>query len=318
MNAELRTIFEADQADRTSGMGPETSARDRERRRRVLELLAAGEVVDGPDHFHAAMVFQHGASQEFYQRARELALRAVELGHRPGRWLAAAALDRLLVRRGQRQKYGTQYRMWGEELMLVEVDPSTTDEERAEWDVPPLAAAMGRANGVMAPDPCEPVLVGGVEVWIYRTGPARAAVGRTAIPGRAGLDPLTEVPGPLPWLPDDVQLALAGGGVAAVAPSGWSVTWMSRPMSSDEPVLIGWDDEQGAPRVEVIGVAGASAALVESEATGRRWLVLPAGPERGWLLIGCLPREDLLRVAAGLPDLLRRDVGKVTLQMAAR
>src|SRR5262249_28252166 len=150
MNAELRTIFEADQADRRLGMGPETSARDWDRRRRVLELLAAGEVVDGPDHFHAAMVFQHVGSQESFRRARTLALRAVELGHRPGRWLAAAALDRLLVRRGQRQKYGTQCRIWGDEVMLVEVDPSTTDEERAEWDVPPLAAALRRAKGVMA------------------------------------------------------------------------------------------------------------------------------------------------------------------------
>jgi hypothetical protein len=40
--------------------------------------------------------------------------------------------------------------------------------------------------------------------------------------------------------------------------------------------------------------------LVESEATGTRWLVLPAGPDQGWLVTGSLPREDLLRVAASL------------------
>lgn len=207
MNAELRRIFEADQADRRSGMRPDMAARDRDRRRRVLELLAAGEVVDGPDHFHGAMVFQHGESQEFYRRARELALRAVELGHLPGRWLAAAALDRLLVRGGQPQKYGTQYRVWGDELRLVEVDPATTDEERAEWDVPPLAAALGRAKGVVPPDPLEPVLLGGVEVCIYRTGPARAAVPQMALEDGAGSEPRAEVHGPLPWLPEDVQLA---------------------------------------------------------------------------------------------------------------
>lgn len=300
MNAELRKIFEADQGDRRSGMGLETADRDRERRRRVLELLAAGEVVDGPDHFHAAMVFQHGGSQESYRRARDLALRAVELGHRPGRWLAAAALDRLLVNRGQRQKYGTQYRTWGGELMLVEVDPATTDEERAAWDVPPLADALGRAQGVMPPDPSEPVLVGGVEVRIYRMGPTRAGARGPATAGAPGVEPRAGLRGPLPWLPEDARLAPAGDGVAAVAPTGWSVTWVSRPMSVDEPVLIGWDDEQGAPRVEVIEVAGAPAALVESEATGTRWLVLPAGPDQGWLVTGTLPREDLLRVAASL------------------
>ena len=106
MNAELRTIFEADQGDRRSGMGLETADRDRERRRRVLELLAAGEVVDGPDHFHAAMVFQHGGSQESYRRARDLALQPVELGHRPRRRLAAAALDRLLVSRASGRSMG--------------------------------------------------------------------------------------------------------------------------------------------------------------------------------------------------------------------
>jgi hypothetical protein len=298
MNAELRAIFEADQGDRRSGMGPELAARDRDRRRRVLELLAAGDVVDGADYYHAAMVFQHGGSLASYRRARELALRAVELGHPPARWLAAAALDRLLVRQGRRQRYGTQYRMWGDDRMLVEVDPVTTDEERAEWGVPPLAAALGRAKGVMPPDPFEPLLVGDVEVWIYRTGPARAATaGRAA----AANEPPAEVRGPLPWLPEDAQVAPAGGGVAAFTPSGWTVTWMLRPMSAGEPVLIGWDDQQAAPSMNVVDVAGAPAALIESEATGTRWLVRPVGPERGWLLIGRLPREDLLRVGASLP-----------------
>lgn len=302
MNVELRAIFEADQEDRRSGMGPEMVARDRGRRRQVLELLTAGEVLDGPDHFHAAMVFQHGGSQESYRRARELAVRAAELGHRPGRWLAAAALDRLLVHQGHRQKYGTQYRMRGDELMLIEVDPATTDEERAEWDVPPLAVALGRAKGVMPPDPAKPVLIGDVEVRIYRTKPGRAWQSRAPSSGAPGVGPAVDVRGPLPWLPEGVQLAPAGVGVTAATKSGWSVTWVSRPMSADEPVLIGWDDAQGEPRVEVIDVADSSAALIESEVTGHLWLVRPTGPEYGWLLIGNCPREDLLRVAATLPD----------------
>src|SRR5262245_48159292 len=300
MNTELRTIFEADQADRRAGIGPVMAARDRDRRRRVLELLAAGEVLDGPDHYHAAMVFQHGGSPESYQRARQLALRAVELGHRPGRWLAAAALDRLLVHQGRRQKYGTQYRMWGDKRMLVEVEPATRDEERAEWDVRPLAEALARAEGGIPPDPSEQVLVGGVEVRIYRTGPAAVVERRPATEGGTGAEPQAGVRGPLPWLPEGAELVPAGDGIAAVAPSGWSVTLTRRPMSAHEPVLIGWDGEQGAPRLEVIEVAGAPAALVESEATGTRWLVLPAGPDLGWLVAGTLPREDLLRVAASL------------------
>jgi len=256
-------------------------------------------VVDGPDHYHAAMVFQHGGSAESYRRARELALRAADLGHRPARWLAAAALDRLLVHEGRRQRYGTQYRTWGGERMLVEVDPSTTDRERAEWDVPPLAEARARAVGTLPPDPTPPVVVDGVEVRIYRMGPAPGRV-----PPASGLpapEPLADVPGPRPWLPDGVRLLRAGDGITAVASSGaWSVTWVSRPMSEEEPVTIGWTDDQGTPRTEVIDLGGVPAALVESDATDVRWLVRRAGPERGRMVIGSLPREDLLRVAASL------------------
>lgn len=67
-------------------------------------------------------------------------------------------------------------------------------------------------------------------------------------------------------------------------------------------MLIGWDDEQGTPRVDLIEVAGAPAALIESEASSTRWLVRLAGPGLGWQLISSLPREDLLRVAASLPE----------------
>src|SRR5262245_44110663 len=225
MNAELRAIFEADQADRRSGVGSEMAARDRDRRRRVLELLAAREVLGGPDHYHAAMVFQHGGSQQSYQRARELALRAAELGHRPGRWLAAAALDRLLVHRGQRQKYGTQYRRWGDKRMLVEVDPATTDEERAEWDVRSLAEALARAEGVIPPDPSDPVLVGGVEVRIYRTGPAAVVERRPATEGGTGAERQAGARGPLPLLPGGAELVPTGAGMGAVWSAGWAVTW---------------------------------------------------------------------------------------------
>src|SRR6202011_3631592 len=125
---------------------------------------------------------------------------------RPGRWLAAAALDRLLVHEGQRQKYGTQYRTWGGAQMLVEVNPSTTDEERAEWDVPPLAAAQALAAGTLPPDPAPPVAVDGVEVRIYRMGPRVPPVSEAPAP-----EALADVSGPRPWLPEDEVRFLQSG-----------------------------------------------------------------------------------------------------------
>jgi hypothetical protein len=91
------------------------------------------------------MVFQHGTTVDDYWQAHELALKAAEMGYRKARWLAAAAYDRWLMHQGQPQKYGTQYRAEAGAWTLWKVDPSTTDEERARWDVPTLEEAKRRA-----------------------------------------------------------------------------------------------------------------------------------------------------------------------------
>lgn len=156
VNEELRSIFIADQEERKGGLfDPSVVDRDRARRQRVQELLDVGEVQTANDYFHAAMVFQHGGTLDAYRLAGELAGRAVELGHEgatrwhSAKWLVAAARDRWLMRQGRPQEYGTQYFRQGPggPLELWEVDPATTDEERATYNVPPLAEALARAEG---------------------------------------------------------------------------------------------------------------------------------------------------------------------------
>jgi hypothetical protein len=145
VNQELGALFDQDQADRRGELPADLDERD-ERRRRVEQLLAEGTVVDPDDLFCAAMVFQHGTDRTHFLRAHELAKRAAELGStRPARWLAAAAYDRWLMTGGLPQKYGTQYRFAKGRWVLHEVDPTTSDEERARWDVPALAEALRRA-----------------------------------------------------------------------------------------------------------------------------------------------------------------------------
>jgi TPR repeat protein len=149
MNQELRELYEQDQAERQGPISPDLMERDRKRRQRVEELLDSGSVVSAEDYFHAAMVFQHGEKVEDYWKAYELARRAAEQGHTTGRWLAAAAYDRWLMKQGKPQKYGTQYTSRDDgPFILWDVDPSTTDEERAEWNVPPLAEAIRRAEEI--------------------------------------------------------------------------------------------------------------------------------------------------------------------------
>jgi hypothetical protein len=47
---------------------------------------------------------------------------------------------------GKPQKYGTNYVYDGQCDRLWDVDPETTDADRAAWDVPPLAEQLRKAD----------------------------------------------------------------------------------------------------------------------------------------------------------------------------
>jgi hypothetical protein len=158
-NAELRELVEADQAARQNtrqmneaseeerrAMWEKISADDAARRARVAEIVAAGGAKTGNDYYAAALVYQHGNHIDDYAKAREYAAKAVELGNERGRWLAAAAWDRWLVSAGYPQRFGTQYAC-NPDCKLQEWDESTTDEERARWDVPPIEEAKTLMSG---------------------------------------------------------------------------------------------------------------------------------------------------------------------------
>lgn len=154
-NAELVRLHDEDQADRKgpykkidwSVVGP----RDQQRRARVNEILAAGGGKTATDYVNAALIFQHGETPEEVWRAHELALKAVELDpeHDFARWLTAASEDRFLVYQKKPQKWGTQFHAEGDKWVLDEVKSDVTDEERSEWNIPPLpkpAAEAKKAN----------------------------------------------------------------------------------------------------------------------------------------------------------------------------
>ena len=60
--------------------------------------------------------------------------------------LAAAALDRWLMYQGKPQKYGTNFVPDGKRWRLWDVDPSTTDAERAANHVPLLQEQFKQAE----------------------------------------------------------------------------------------------------------------------------------------------------------------------------
>jgi hypothetical protein len=156
VNAELLQLFTDDQADRMLPIEQMDwkviEPRDRAREQRVDAIVAAGGAKVADDHYHAAMVLQHGKDPSSKQRAHDLAVKAATLdpSHGRAKWLAAAALDRMLMEQHKPQKYGTQFQIRDGVWILWEVDPAVTDAERAAWNVPPLAAAKARAAAMNA------------------------------------------------------------------------------------------------------------------------------------------------------------------------
>ena len=152
MNKELLSLYQADKRERVNqpqGNTPEYKAmraRDGQRRRRVIELAAANGLDTAEDYYHAAHILNHGDTPDDAEHAHRFALRSSELGYRPARWLAAASYDRWQMYQGKPQKYGTNYVFDGQKDRLWDVDPNTTDAERAEWDIPPLAEQLRKAE----------------------------------------------------------------------------------------------------------------------------------------------------------------------------
>lgn len=150
-DSELNAIQIADQEDRTEGPNPtgaqknfeSVRVRDAARRARVAEIVTEGRVRTKGDWFAAAIVYQHGASLDDFERARKYAYESAKLGNRDGSWLTAAAWDRWLLNAGYPQRFGTQYRC-KPKCVLQPYDPSVTDDERKRWNCPTLAEAEAR------------------------------------------------------------------------------------------------------------------------------------------------------------------------------
>jgi hypothetical protein len=159
VNDEVYALFQEDQGDRQDASSrwhdkewnQRLKVRDRLRRWRLEELRAAGALQTGPDYYHAAMILQHGDGPDDFWQAHEWCMKAVALGCEEARWLAAASYDRWLMSQGKPQKYGTNflpvYLPTGAQWTLWDVDPRTTDEERAQWNVPTLAQQTAARGG---------------------------------------------------------------------------------------------------------------------------------------------------------------------------
>lgn len=159
-NAEMTTMFEADQAARRAPnidwakLAPE----DARRRDRARQLLNEGKLRSAGDYYAAAFIFQHGEEAKDYLFAHTLALIAASRGRRNATWIAAATLDRYLQKIGQPQVYGTQYfTRPGEAVTQEPYDRSlVSDTLRTELGVPPISAQEERRQAMQASRSAKP------------------------------------------------------------------------------------------------------------------------------------------------------------------
>lgn len=143
-NSELQKMYVEDQNSRQVKNIDWSilSKQDKEREKRVYEMITSGQIITGKDYYNSAMIFQHGNDTIASSMAVKHMKKAIELDSTINKWLLAAAIDRDLMRRNKPQIYGTQYVMnHGETKWRRYIIDSTqvTDEQRKFYKVETLA-----------------------------------------------------------------------------------------------------------------------------------------------------------------------------------
>ena len=156
MNKELLKIFNEDQKDRSNPVMRNDASlfikNDRARKKIVQDMVRLNKLISAKDYYLAAMIFHHGSSIQDSVKAVKLSRASYELGYKKALSFYATCLDRLLIKRGKKQKFGTQYRKKDSKSKwkLLPVDSLTTDEERKKYDVVSLKELIDRIEKLNA------------------------------------------------------------------------------------------------------------------------------------------------------------------------
>ena len=148
----LLGLYEEDQADRRDMAFLQDfglmAKRDVARLKLAEAIVAKRKQFSDEEYYLLAMLYQHGPTISHSRLAVRYARHACEMRYEKAKWLYAAAMDRLLSKQGKPQLYGTQFikKNTKSKWKLHLVDPTITDEERAKWNVPPIAEAKARVK----------------------------------------------------------------------------------------------------------------------------------------------------------------------------
>ncbi len=148
MNKKLQKIFDDDQKDRHDPVirndGTLLTKNDKARKKIVQDIIRKNKLLSAKDYYLAAMIFHHGSGIHDSIKAVNLSEKSHKLGYKKALAFYATCLDRLLIKRGKRQKFGTQYRKKDPQSKwkILPVDSRTTDEERKIYNIAPLKELM--------------------------------------------------------------------------------------------------------------------------------------------------------------------------------
>jgi hypothetical protein len=153
-NQELIKMVEIDQKMRLNDE-KNYEGKDREHRKKVMELLVNGKIITPTDKLNAALLLQHTSaiycnnelkshSPENFLLAYILSKSAYDTGEIKAASYVAITYDRYLFFTEGYQKYGTQ-KVYDEEtdsFLWAPIDTTTTDEERVKYNVAPLSELL--------------------------------------------------------------------------------------------------------------------------------------------------------------------------------
>lgn len=149
----LKNMYGNNIRDRVEGdsfytLGDAYQSRLENRLERVRGYVKEEQLESALDYLYAGALLANSGFEDDLIAASACGLKAAELGDDRGFRVAAEAIDKLHMHRGENQRYGTQYYYVEviQEWRLYPVDPATSDEERAAMGVEPLAELIARAE----------------------------------------------------------------------------------------------------------------------------------------------------------------------------
>ncbi|MFT4627558.1 MAG: hypothetical protein ACI8PZ_006244 [Myxococcota bacterium] len=153
VTSALISMYQQEQEEAASS-DPDKAKSDDDRAKEARKLDDKGWLCSPHDKFYAAWIMRQTDDPEQLARAYELAAASMESRVPRSKWLTAYLFDRWHVYLGRDQRYGALTAVHKNHLCLFIVDAAVGDDERAQYDMPPIAAQYERVmsdNGLKGP-----------------------------------------------------------------------------------------------------------------------------------------------------------------------